>query len=129
MKYNIKVGEKLRPANDAESTRGILEARTPMPDREQAIKALQVIADLKMDYPDEMPAEYMSVGGFPLYRKLARDSLVLLREQEPVKPKRFLVALPDWYNCGVCGADMLDTGDGYRPKYCPQCGRAVKWDG
>ena len=52
----------------------------------------------------------------------------ILREQEPVEPKRFLGALSDWYHCGVCWADMLDTGDGYRPKYCPQCGRAVKWN-
>lgn len=62
-------------------------------------------------------------------RETAMNALALLREQEPVKPKRFLGALPDWYHCGVCGADMLDIGDGYRPKYCPQCGRAVKWDG
>lgn len=52
----------------------------------------------------------------------------ILREQEPVKPERVLGVLPDWYCCGVCGANMLDTGDGYRPKYCPQCGRKVKWD-
>ena len=49
-------------------------------------------------------------------------------ETEPVKPKRVLGVLPDWYHCGACGVDMLDTGDGYRPKYCPNCGRAVKWD-
>lgn len=52
----------------------------------------------------------------------------ILREQEPVKPERVLGVLPDWYCCGACGMNMLDTGDGYRPKYCPQCGRAVKWD-
>ena len=51
-----------------------------------------------------------------------------LKEQEPVKPERVLGVLPDWYCCGACGMNMLDTGDGYRPKYCPQCGRAVKWE-
>ena len=56
------------------------------------------------------------------------DAISLLKEQEPVEPKCALGVLPDWYHCGVCGMDMLDTGDGYRPKYCPQCGRAVKWE-
>ena len=60
-------------------------------------------------------------------KDIVGDALALLREQEPVKPERVLGALSDWYHCGVCWADMLDTGDGYRPKYCPQCGRAVKW--
>ena len=58
-----------------------------------------------------------------------RGALELLKKQEPMKPERVLGVLPDWYHCGACGMDMLDTGDGYRPKYCPQCGRAVKWDG
>ena len=65
---------------------------------------------------------------FACRSELARDALALLREQEAVEPKRVLGVLPDWYHCGVCGVDMLDTGDGYRPKYCPQCGRAVKWE-
>lgn len=94
-----------------------------MPDREKVIKAIEICyiagnncTECPLFYKDECNDELM------------HEVLTLLREQEPVKPKRALGVLPDWYHCGVCGADMLDTGDGYRPKYCPQCGRAVKWD-
>jgi len=85
----------------------------------EAIARLQAAADIAI------------ATGCELAKMPAMDALAiadLLKEQEPVKPKRVLGVLPDCYHCGVCGMDMLDTGDGYRPKYCPQCGRAVKWD-
>ena len=95
-----------------------------MPDREITIKALQVIADPKMDYPKEMPTEYMSVGGFPLYKKLARDALALLREQEPVKPKEYMSRVNRTeYLCGACDSGIL-----YGDKFCRHCGREAKWE-
>ena len=92
-----------------------------MPDREKVEEwARDFIA-----YADELDIARDAYRGIMEY---IDDALALLKEQEPVKPKRVLGVLPDWYHCGVCGMDMLDTGDGYRPKYCPQCGRAVKWE-
>lgn len=94
-----------------------------MPDREAAIARLLRIADRERAWMEEIGLpDASSIGAF------LRDVAEMLREQEPVKPKRVLGAPLDWYQCGVCGADMLDTGDEYRPKYCPQCGKAVKWD-
>jgi len=63
------------------------------------------------------------------------DALALLKAQEPVKPKKksFLVSGPDDYTstpamtvCGACDAWLLTVAP--RAKYCPQCGRAVKWE-
>lgn len=60
-------------------------------------------------------------------------ALELLKAQEPVKPTE-----PDEDNtkyCGVCGSavgyEVIEpSGLGYvRYNYCPNCGRAVKWDG
>ena len=89
-----------------------------MPDREKVIKGLE-----------QFKADFKPFCGNGSDWARVDAALSLLREQEPVEPKRVLGVLPDWYHCGACGMDMLDTGDGYRPKYCPNCGRAVKWDG
>lgn len=61
-------------------------------------------------------------NGVSCMTKLMRDALDLLRgeasEQEPVKPT--------WIRgrafCGRCGRQF-----GYGYKYCPDCGRAVRW--
>jgi len=50
-----------------------------------------------------------------------------LKEQEAVEPDASLM-IPDLYYCGNCKTELLDTGAGYRPKYCPECGRKVKWE-
>lgn len=97
-----------------------------MPDREKVIKGLTAIQDEA--YDRWVHRQYIEDPLITLIRDNISDALTLLREQEPVEPKRVLGVLPDWYHCGACGVDMLDTGDGYRPKYCPQCGRKVKWN-
>lgn len=52
------------------------------------------------------------------------DAIALLKEQEPVEPKRKDVAHNgiDWF-CGKCGhcVRRLDN-------YCSRCGRKVKWN-
>ena len=64
-----------------------------------------------------------------------RDALALLKAQEPVEPKKksFLVSGQDDYTstpamtvCGACDAWLLTVEP--RAKYCPQCGKAVKWE-
>ena len=60
-------------------------------------------------------------------------ALALLKEQEPVEP---IPTEDDDWICGACnnsvvGTEELDEG-GFTPirfNYCPNCGRAVKWDG
>ena len=61
-----------------------------------------------------------------------RDALALLKAQEPVEPTE-----PDEDNmryCGACGSpvgyEVLEApGIEYvQYNYCPECGRAVKWD-
>ena len=44
----------------------------------------------------------------------------LLEEQEPVKPIR----LENWWECPSCNGNIVAN-----MKYCPECGKAVKWDG
>jgi len=46
------------------------------------------------------------------------DVLALLKEQEPVKPIR----LENWWKCPYCSGNIVAN-----MKYCPRCGRSVKW--
>lgn len=65
---------------------------------------------------------------------LAKDALELinyqdqhieafLRDQEPIAPRRIDGKKNHFIKCGNCNIDLM-TGD----KFCPKCGRAVKWD-
>lgn len=60
---------------------------------------------------------------------IIRDALELLKAQEPVEPKilEFVDEGVTWQkyevpSCGICGALLGDA------LYCPQCGRAVRWE-
>ena len=56
--------------------------------------------------------------------KLIR-ALTLLREQEPVEPiKKPGIVEP--YKCGACGAVL--GWESEKQKFCPKCGREVKWN-
>lgn len=44
--------------------------------------------------------------------------VALLKEQEPVKPIR----LENWWECPSCSGNIVAN-----MKYCPGCGRQVKW--
>lgn len=71
-----------------------------------------------MPYCDECPYnDHIACKHF-----LMKDVIVLLKEQEPVKP---VIAK----YCGICGTPVKQkTGDAPGWKYCPNCGRAVKWE-
>ena len=64
------------------------------------------------------------------------DAVALLKAQEP-KPPRFVVTFDKiFYACDNCGKSLLvvANAEGIKglsnmPKYCPECGQAVKWDG
>lgn len=56
------------------------------------------------------------------FTRLKMDALELLKEQEPVKPR-----YEDFFGdrvarCGNCNGYIV------KYKYCPGCGRMVKWD-
>jgi hypothetical protein len=51
---------------------------------------------------------------------------VLIREQEPVKPKR-VSTIVDTFTYFVCGSCEMPIG--LTDRYCSHCGKKVKWDG
>lgn len=58
-------------------------------------------------------------------KDLYNDVLGLLKEQEPLKP--YIDSFNDscWWATGCCGTPINLKTD----KFCPKCGRKVKWDG
>ena len=55
---------------------------------------------------------------------LHRDALALLKAQEAVNPNTIMLGnMVMYYQCPACLA-TIDKGT----KFCPDCGRAVKWD-
>lgn len=58
---------------------------------------------------------------------LMKDALEVIKEQEPVEPKKIphSITYPgSTYICGNCKIEILEPDD----NFCPYCGRAVKWD-
>ena len=79
--------------------------------------------------PAECQARYKY--GHECETGLKRDALELLKEQEPIEPK---VDVDQW-RCGNCGHELEHQellGENVlfheQYSYCPQCGKAVKWD-
>ena len=105
-----------------------------MVDREKVIRGLEICIRVQDNEkcPDECPYRkdicYGTVG-------LMADALSLLKVQEP-KPPRFVVTFDKiFYACDNCGKSLLvvANAEGIKglsnmPKYCPECGQAVKWD-
>ena len=106
-----------------------------MPDREKVIECLKACAvdRYKAEYCLACPYDFCGHDedtGVCVDRLMA-DALALLKEQEPVKPDEmvddfYLIGDPlrtiGW-KCGQCGERIA-----YHDKYCPACGRSVKWD-
>ncbi len=102
-----------------------------MPDREKVIKGLETC----IEHEDCGDCPYVSTCVDPIDFAvcLMKDALTLLKEQESAT--EFI--LDDYQpTCKICG---LKPFVGYIPKiewmkergykYCPGCGRAVKWNG
>ena len=93
-----------------------------MVDREKVVRAVKTCFDSWIDKHRNMGLDLHEV------ERMKRDALELLKEQEPVlfKVTRQDKSYPFW--------DSVCTGCGYRTstvknywKYCPVCGRKVKW--
>lgn len=94
-----------------------------MPDREKVIKALTCCTtEDEQGWPLCEKCPYCVNGTCPDLHALHRDALALLKAQEPVKPT--------WKNgyplCGECGFKLHWIIE--QNNYCPNCGRAVKWE-
>lgn len=89
-----------------------------MIDREKVIKGLKYLHD----------CEAWQEGVPPLFnraedrRKITQAAIELLKEQEPVKPRYTPKSIYSW-ECGVCTEPFDRIAN-----YCPNCGRAVKWE-
>lgn len=103
-----------------------------MTDRDKVISGLHCRSqDLIIDLPDCDKCDYqvhlVNRAGCD-FRRLCKDAVELLKEQEPVKPKTENDGAPEdircwWYVCGNCGRD-IDIGY----NYCRHCGKKLKWD-
>ena len=101
-----------------------------MPDRLKAIKGLYQHCEGSMfDRCGECPYYEVADEPFRCRDALLMDALALLREQEPVRFKvtRQRLSYPFWdVECDGCGYQTCTIHEGW--KYCPECGRKVKWD-
>ena len=96
-----------------------------MPDREKAIKGLECCI---IRHPDDKPRCDECPYESACCNRLKYDALELLKAQEPLsvqKKQIEMIGLQTWdWVCGNCGQTVL-----FSAKYCPWCGKAVKWDG
>lgn len=99
-----------------------------MIDREKVLKGLYAHG-----YRDCKLCPYWGAGenGSSSCPQLAREALALLKEREPVKP----ILEQDSMICGNCRHEVIwqkIIGDNIliedQLNYCPQCGKAVKWE-
>lgn len=70
---------------------------------------------------------YCHEGGDEVTEAFDMAAKALLKAQEPVEPKEVNMYPLGQYACGACGHVSVGSKN-YHAKYCPECGRAVKWD-
>ena len=101
--------------------------------REKVIKGLECCM-INPDFCDRTNCPYAVESDENDYcdTKLIKDALALLKAQAPDETRlvrhytRPNVYADLWLHCEKCGGRVDDR---YKPKFCPECGRAVKWDG
>ncbi len=94
-----------------------------MTDREKVIKALECCTSV--DGCCNCPYGNDRRGTDHCQLNSTRDALILLREQEPVRPRWIHPEVgTNLLMCGGCGI-AIPFG---KPNYCPWCGKEVKWD-
>lgn len=78
-------------------------------------------------YCNAMPIEF--VGQVNCFEEDGRPEWCPLKAQEPVEPygQYSVHTGTKWIVCGACEKPLCMMKDSYRPKYCPECGRMVKW--
>lgn len=100
-----------------------------MPDREKVIQWLEICSTIGCKEGCPYKHEGL-VYKADCQDELMRDALVLLKYDKETRFVRHYsrpnVYADLWLHCEKCGGR---TEDNQRPKYCPNCGRKVKWDG
>ena len=108
-----------------------------MPDREKVIRGLEccfVDECRKCPYVDGIYCKAtprVGKANIEVRTGLVYEAIELLKAQEPVKP--IFAGQDDWI-CGNCGEtvgweQLSNYGlDKVKHKYCPECGKAVKWN-
>lgn len=108
-----------------------------MPDWEKVMKGLECC--LAGKYPPCGECDYYGDMNYndpwSCRLSLMADALALLKAQEPIAPIQGADDQDEYiFCCGSCGAVVGETflgpsgGGEVREKYCPECGRAVKWE-
>jgi hypothetical protein len=104
-----------------------------MPEQEKRAKVIKGLECIAGDVVWCAHCKYSDVNGSGrgdrCKRDCAKDALTLLKAQEPVKPTRYQEGR--WFKtwrCGACGGTLVFRNGEDKPKYCTDCGRAVKWE-
>ena len=98
-----------------------------MADIKKVIKGLECITSSGNAGMRDDCARCIYPGGGDCLAPALTDSLALLKAQEPVEPKHENDRPISPMRCGNCEAYIV-VGNGYKAKFCYECGRAVKWD-
>ncbi len=91
-----------------------------MPDREKTIKAVETCFDSWIDIHRDKGLDLQAV------EQMKHDALEMLKEQGPVPSGKRIKAgdvVLRFYECGHCKNAIRKPW-----RYCPFCGKAVKWD-
>lgn len=99
-----------------------------MPDRESVITHLMIM-ETWTEYALEVGRNFFEESHIKNICEWAGEALELLKEQEPVAPS--YAGYNEWF-CGNCGETVgwksIPEFDEMQYKYCPYCGKKVKWD-
>ena len=103
--------------------------------REKVIRALYGCSNVQSGFTDAIyvcpTCIYGREDGTPCesLHRLLYDAHELIKSQEAVEPYgQYSVHTGTKYIvCGACEKPLCMMKDSYRPKYCHECGRMVKW--
>lgn len=90
-------------------------------------KAIKELHWLQFNFPWQDNPENDADKMCNAIHKYAGDAIELLEEREPAVPKELNMYPRGVYACGACGHAAVGSND-YRAKFCPECGRALKWE-
>lgn len=101
-----------------------------MPDREKVIRGLEE-TEIMLKQAVDRGGEMAVMGAFKCYNHVS-DAIAMLKEQEAKIPLIMQDIEGIWSTCPTCGnklrAILAMEMNTYFPKYCQECGQAVKWE-
>lgn len=102
--------------------------------REIVLRGLKCCATDPNEFGDCASTDCPYKKSVDCHKKLLVDACELLEAQGPVKPIRKPEIFDSLYFCGKCSTKVgfqirKDDSWRFKCKFCPNCGREVKWDG